>query len=50
MSDDRTLEADLEALLQREWFDPPEEFVSQALIKDLSEHEAAERDLAGWWA
>ena len=29
MSDDATLEAELEALLQREWFDPPEEFVAR---------------------
>jgi len=49
MSDDRTLEADLEALLQREWFDPPQEFVDQALISDMSVHDAAERDPVGWW-
>ena len=50
MSDDRTLEADLEALLQREWFDPPEDFVREALITDMSVHDAAERDPVGWWA
>ncbi|HMS60759.1 MAG TPA: AMP-binding protein, partial [Solirubrobacteraceae bacterium] len=49
MSDDATLEAELEALLQREWFDPPEDFVAGALVKDLSVHEAAERDPVGWW-
>jgi acetyl-CoA synthetase len=45
-----TLEQDLDELLEQEWFEPPEAFVRQALITDLSEHEAAERDPEGWWA
>ncbi|MEA2256117.1 MAG: acetyl-CoA synthetase, partial [Solirubrobacteraceae bacterium] len=45
-----TLEQELGDLLEQERFDPPEEFVEKALIKDMSEHEAAEKDPAGWWA
>src|SRR5262245_1602641 len=45
-----TLEQELGQLLDQETFDPPEEFVQNALITDLSEHEAAENDPAGWWA
>jgi acetyl-CoA synthetase len=45
-----TLEGDLEALLSVERFSPPEEFRRQALIKDWSQHERAERDLEGFWA
>jgi acetyl-CoA synthetase len=45
-----TLERELGELLDQEWFEPPEDFVSQALITDESEHEAAERDPEGWWA
>ncbi|CAB4937577.1 unannotated protein [freshwater metagenome] len=49
MADASQLEADLEALLQQEWFEPPADFVRDALITDLSVHEAAERDPVGWW-
>jgi len=49
MADDPTLDAQLEALLQREWFDPPEPFVRDALVRDGAAHEAAERDPVGWW-
>jgi acetyl-CoA synthetase len=49
MSEEFTLEAELDALLEREWFDPPEEFVRDALISDRSVHEAAELDPVGWW-
>jgi acetyl-CoA synthetase len=45
-----TLERELDELLDQEWFEPPEDFVRQALITDESEHEAAERDPEGWWA
>jgi acetyl-CoA synthetase len=45
-----TLERELDELLEQEWFEPPEDFVRQALITDESEHEAAERDPEGWWA
>jgi hypothetical protein len=40
--DDRraTLEQQLGELLEQERFEPPEEFASKALIRDLSEHEA----------
>jgi acetyl-CoA synthetase len=46
---ERTLERELDELLDVERFDPPDEFRTQALITDLSEHEAAERDPAAWW-
>ncbi|HEX7301128.1 MAG TPA: acetate--CoA ligase [Solirubrobacteraceae bacterium] len=45
-----TLEQELGELLDQEWFEPPEDFVRSALIKDTSEHEAAAKDPAGWWA
>jgi acetyl-CoA synthetase len=44
------LEGDLDALLSVERFSPPGEFREQALIKDWSLHERAERDLEGFWA
>jgi acetyl-CoA synthetase len=43
------LERELAELLERERFEPPESFVADALIKDLSVHEAAAEDPAGWW-
>ncbi|MCD6726607.1 MAG: acetate--CoA ligase [Solirubrobacteraceae bacterium] len=49
MADDPVLEHELEALLEREWFDVPEEFRERALISDLSEHERAAHDPVGWW-
>src|SRR5262249_27481267 len=39
----------LEDLLEQERFEPPEEFVKDALVTDLSMHEAAAKDPAGWW-
>jgi acetyl-CoA synthetase len=45
-----TLEQELGELLDQERFDPPEDFVNEALITDLSEHEAAREDPQGWWA
>ena len=45
-----SLERELEALLQVESFPPPEEFREQALIKDRSVHEEAQRDLEGFWS
>jgi acetyl-CoA synthetase len=45
-----TLEQELGELLDQERFEPPEDFARDALIGDLSEHEAAEQDRAGWWA
>jgi acetyl-CoA synthetase len=44
------LERELGELLERERFEPPEEFKAQALIKDLAVHEEAAKDPVGWWA
>jgi acetyl-CoA synthetase len=44
------LERQLDELLDQERFDPPEGFRRDALIKDLSVHEAAAKDPVGWWA
>jgi acetyl-CoA synthetase len=49
MADDPQLEQELAALLQREWFEPPESFRANALVRDLSVHVEAERDPVGWW-
>ena len=35
--------------MEREWFEPPEEFRANALVRDMSVHEEAERDPVGWW-
>jgi acetyl-CoA synthetase len=43
------LEQELERLQQIERFEPPEHFVRDALITDLSEHEDAARDPVAWW-
>jgi acetyl-CoA synthetase len=48
MADDQ-LEQELAALMEREWFEPPEEFSANALVRDMSVHEEAERDPVGWW-
>jgi acetyl-CoA synthetase len=45
-----TLEKELEDLLEVERFEPPEEFVRDAVITDLSVHEQAARDPVAWWA
>ena len=42
-SQSATLEQELGRLLDQEWFDPPEDFVADALITDLSEHERPPR-------
>jgi acetyl-CoA synthetase len=44
------LEKEIEELLDRETFDPPEEFVREALISDESVHEEAAKDPVAWWA
>jgi acetyl-CoA synthetase len=44
-----TLEAKLEAMLDIETFEPPEEFTKEALLSDPSVYEEAERDWKGWW-
>jgi acetyl-CoA synthetase len=43
------LEKQLAELLERERFEPPEEFKANALIKDLSVHEEAAEDPVAWW-
>ncbi len=49
MAEDPALEAKLEQLMEQQWFEPPAEFVAEALITDMSEHEAAAADPVGWW-
>jgi acetyl-CoA synthetase len=44
------LERELGELLDRELFEPPEQFREQALVKDESLHEEARRDPEAWWA
>jgi acetyl-CoA synthetase len=39
----------LEELLEQERFEPPEDFVNDALATDLSMHEEAEKDPPAWW-
>ena len=46
----RGLEAEIEELLDRETFDPPEEFVQKALISDESVYREAAADPVAWWA
>ncbi|HEX5925854.1 MAG TPA: acetate--CoA ligase [Baekduia sp.] len=43
------LERRLAELLEQERFEPPEAFKANALITDLSVHEAAAKDPVGWW-
>jgi acetyl-CoA synthetase len=43
------LERQLAELLEQERFEPPETFKANALITDLSVHEAAAKDPVGWW-
>ena len=49
-TDTTGLERELEALLDVEKFDPPEEFRKQALWSDPKVYEEAEADWQGWWA
>jgi acetyl-CoA synthetase len=48
-TEEGTLERELEDLLEQERFEPPEDFVNDALVTDLSMHEEAAKDPAGWW-
>src|SRR4051794_18625510 len=48
-TEEGTLERELGDLLDQERFEPPEEFVKDALVTDLSMHEEAEKDPAAWW-
>jgi acetyl-CoA synthetase len=43
------LEEKLEAMLDIEKFEPPEEFRKNALLRDPSVYEDAEKDWKGWW-
>jgi acetyl-CoA synthetase len=43
------LEEKLEAMLDIERFEPPEEFRKNALLRDPSVYEDAEKDWKGWW-
>jgi acetyl-CoA synthetase len=45
-----TLDRELVELLEQEWFEPPEGFASDALVRDRSEQEQAAQDPQGWWA
>ncbi len=45
-----TLAAKLEAMLEIEKFEPPEDFRANALLNDSSIYDEAERDWKGWWA
>ncbi len=44
------LAGELEAMLEVERFPPPDAFREQALVRDWSLHEEADRDLEGFWA
>jgi acetyl-CoA synthetase len=44
------LEAELGELLERERFEPAEDFRGAALVADESQHEEAARDPQAWWA
>jgi acetyl-CoA synthetase len=44
------LEQELGELLDVERFDPPDDFVREALVTDMSLHEEAAKDPVAWWA
>jgi len=48
--DQRDVETEIGELLDRERFDPPEDFAANALVTDESLHEEAARDPQAWWA
>jgi len=48
-TEEGTLERELEELLEQERFEPPEDFVKDALVTDLSMHEEAAKDPPAWW-
>jgi acetyl-CoA synthetase len=48
-TEEGTLERELEDLLEQERFEPPEDFVKDALVTDLSMHEEAAKDPPAWW-
>src|SRR5438046_2304730 len=46
----QAIEQELEDLQEVERFEPPDDYVREALITDMSEHERAAQDPQGWWA
>jgi len=48
-TEEKTLERDLEELLEVETFDPPDDFAESALITDESIYEEAESDFKAFW-
>jgi acetyl-CoA synthetase len=48
-TEEGTLERELGDLLEQDRFEPPEDFVKDALVTDLSMHEEAEKDPPAWW-
>jgi acetyl-CoA synthetase len=48
-TEEGTIERELDDLLEQERFDPPEDFVRDALVTDMSMHEEAAKDPAAWW-
>jgi acetyl-CoA synthetase len=48
-TEEGTVERELEDLLEQERFEPPEDFVKDAIVTDLSMHEEAEKDPPAWW-
>jgi acetyl-CoA synthetase len=46
---DRTLEHQLEEMLEIETFDPPDSFKQHALLSDPAVYDEAESDWKGWW-
>src|ERR687896_635780 len=44
------IEQEIAELLDRETFEPPQEFVEQALLSDESVYEEAAKDPVAWWA
>jgi acetyl-CoA synthetase len=48
-TEEGTLERELGNLLDQDRFDPPEDFVREALVTDMSMHEEAAKDPPAWW-
>ena len=46
---EQSLESKLEEMLDIRQFDPPEEFVKDALLNDPSVYDEADEDWKGWW-
>src|SRR3954454_8231599 len=48
-TEEGTLERELDELLDKERFEPPDDFVKDALVTDTSMHEEAAKDPPAWW-